>query len=245
MSRICAGSVLSENILSLLNTKTGGQVFVIGTAHVSKESAYQVRQAIREIRPQTVMLELCKKRAQELHKHRTSLRYKSNAFLDVLRERARPYVPETLLPVFNRVLPSSSEIPYGGEILVAMEEATRLKANVVLGDQDHDETMKRLDPLLKSAAQGNADVLSHSPPPPALLSMLAGNMTCSENIEGMKQRSIMRAMNAWMKQSSPDLYRVMVEERDLVLTRALKGCEGERVVGVVGIGHLDGIERNW
>ncbi|CAE8639795.1 unnamed protein product, partial [Polarella glacialis] len=39
--------------------------------------------------------------------------------------------------------------------------------------------------------------------------------------------------------------QVYVDERDVVLAHALKNAPGERVVGVVGLAHLAGIQRNW
>ena len=44
---------------------------------------------------------------------------------------------------------------------------------------------------------------------------------------------------------TPTVKQVMLDERDVVLAHALKSCEGDRVVGVVGKGHLDGIRRLW
>lgn len=42
------------------------QIFLVGTAHVSKASAEEVRQLIRAVQPQAVMLELCAGRAARL-----------------------------------------------------------------------------------------------------------------------------------------------------------------------------------
>lgn len=42
------------------------QIFLIGTAHVSSSSADEVREVIRRVRPQSVMVELCAGRARQL-----------------------------------------------------------------------------------------------------------------------------------------------------------------------------------
>lgn len=42
------------------------QVFLIGTAHVSRNSAEEVRELIRVVRPTAVMVELCESRARRL-----------------------------------------------------------------------------------------------------------------------------------------------------------------------------------
>ena len=42
------------------------QIFLVGTAHVSSNSAQEVRDVIRLVKPQTVMVELCQGRARQL-----------------------------------------------------------------------------------------------------------------------------------------------------------------------------------
>lgn len=44
----------------------GGQIFLVGTAHVSRSSAEEVRELIRVVQPTTVMVELCEQRAERL-----------------------------------------------------------------------------------------------------------------------------------------------------------------------------------
>lgn len=51
-------------------------------------------------------------------------------------------------------------------------------------------------------------------------------------------------MTDYMRKLHPGAVRVMLDERDDVLCSNLLKCEG-RVVGVVGLAHLDGIERRW
>jgi pheromone shutdown protein TraB len=42
------------------------QIFLVGTAHVSKASSEEVRDMIRLVKPQSVMVELCQQRAARL-----------------------------------------------------------------------------------------------------------------------------------------------------------------------------------
>ena len=42
------------------------QIFLVGTAHVSRSSAEEVRELIRVVQPTTVMVELCEQRAERL-----------------------------------------------------------------------------------------------------------------------------------------------------------------------------------
>ena len=51
-------SICDDAISHLRDPKTGKEIYLIGTAHISNASAQLVRTTIREIKPQTVMLEL-------------------------------------------------------------------------------------------------------------------------------------------------------------------------------------------
>ena len=50
----------------MLTTSKGARVFVIGTAHFSKESQEDVASVMRKVRPDVVVLELCKSRTNIL-----------------------------------------------------------------------------------------------------------------------------------------------------------------------------------
>ena len=66
-----------------------------------------------------------------------------------------------------------------------------------------------------------------------------------EIIEKIKDRDKVRKMTTLYKKVLPGLYNVMVHERDLFMINSLSKCAGSKVVGVVGLGHLDGIEKYW
>lgn len=83
----------------------------------------------------------------------------------------------------------------------------------------------------------------------------------AEDVERCKQKDLLAEMLAEMTGDFPTLYKVFVSERDQYLARSLRlsampieihNADGEPqgvvpsvVVGVVGIGHVDGITDNW
>lgn len=53
-------------------------------------------------------------------------------------------------------------------------------------------------------------------------------------------------MTETLRKLHPGIVRVILDERDDVLCRSLlERCEGPRVVGVVGLAHVNGIEQRW
>ncbi|XP_037701635.1 traB domain-containing protein [Choloepus didactylus] len=83
-----------------------------------------------------------------------------------------------------------------------------------------------------------------------------------DDVERCKQKDLLEQMMAEMIGEFPDLHRTIVSERDVYLTYMLRQaarrlelpraseaeprqCVPSVVVGVVGMGHVPGIEKNW
>jgi len=62
-----------------------------------------------------------------------------------------------------------------------------------------------------------------------------------ENIDRAEIRPHMKLMRDVM----PNLVHAILDERDVTMTNHLIQAKGPRVVAVVGMAHMDGIERNW
>jgi len=61
-------SPVPETMSYLRNLRNGDEVYLIGTAHISRKSADEVRSVIRSVRPDTVFLELCDTRAAAMRR---------------------------------------------------------------------------------------------------------------------------------------------------------------------------------
>ena len=61
-------SPVPETMRYLRNLRNGDEVYLIGTAHISRKSADEVRSVIRSVRPDTVFLELCDTRAAAMRR---------------------------------------------------------------------------------------------------------------------------------------------------------------------------------
>lgn len=85
-----------------------------------------------------------------------------------------------------------------------------------------------------------------------MLCILAGGMapdfssitSVEDYIESIKTREKAREMMQMVQQCMPGVLRVIRDERDEFMVKQLLRCQG-RVVGVVGLAHMDGIEERW
>ncbi|KAK3246760.1 hypothetical protein CYMTET_43722 [Cymbomonas tetramitiformis] len=61
-----ASASLPPTMAYLRHLETGCEIFLVGTAHISRKSAEEVKEVIRQVQPETVFVELCDKRAWKL-----------------------------------------------------------------------------------------------------------------------------------------------------------------------------------
>ncbi|KAL4422410.1 hypothetical protein ABPG75_008607 [Micractinium tetrahymenae] len=82
-------------------------------------------------------------------------------------------------------------------------------------------------------------------PPPGLVEfMMQQGGSVEAQVEGLKTRAMAREMSEYMRRVNPRLAKALIDERDQHMVDSLSKLEG-RVVAVVGLAHLDGIERRW
>lgn len=234
---------LCDEDVSVLMTSSNKQIVLVGTAHVSEESATLVRQVIRFVNPDTVMVELDKPRASALLR---KARARKNGETIV---RAQP---QTRGAAMYQSLDDMG-FPAGGEFVAAIEEARALNATVLLGDRDINVTLQRLREARAEVRQLRAegilsreDAVAAASALPSTLSQRGASLTAESVVElttELKQRGNARAIAAYLQKSAPPVYAAMIGERDLYMAHALRDAPGGSVVGVVGVAHLEGIER--
>ena len=64
-----------------------------------------------------------------------------------------------------------------------------------------------------------------------------------EDIEKMKQEDVLETLLADVGKSLPVLKDILIDERDQFLTHKIRNAPGDKIVAVVGAGHVPGIKR--
>lgn len=245
----CTGTAsvkqLAATATLLRNLKTGAEVYLVGTAHVSQKSAAEVRDMIKLVKPETVVMELCPTRLAKLRDSNQS----SPGFVQALFSSLglpgglqSKLVGAGLSGMYG-VLRSFGLEP-GAEFRAGIEEADRIGARIVCGDQDQRLTAQRISENLKlSDIMG---MMSSTSSLPLDLQEQFKSFTASfeDRIESLKTREAARAMSDTIRKVNPGVAAALIDERDEILAGSLLSMKG-RVVGVVGLAHLDGIEKHW
>ena len=209
------------------------EIFLIGTAHISKESVDLVRQVIAKERPDCVCVELDEKRYEALAKRKTW------ELLD-LREIIRKKQLATLL--INMILASYQKrlgdqmgVKPGTELLEAVQEAEKYGIPVALCDRDVRVTLRR---AWQSTSFWRKNYLLAS----ILTSMFEETEITEEKLRELKESDILSELLSELGQAMPELKQVLIDERDTFLAEKIKEAEGKRLVAVVGAGHVAGIK---
>lgn len=237
---------LPDTVQLLVCSSTGTKVYLVGTAHFSKESCEDVAMVIQATQPEIVMVELCKSRTNILHlDEQTILEEAQNLnmekSLEIIRSQGTVQgVMYLLLLSMSAHLTKELGMAPGGEFRRAFQEANSVPGCMVhLGDRPINITLKR---ALSALSLWQRLRLTWN--------ILTSKETITkEEVEKCKNRDLLENMLLEMAGEFPALSRVFVEERDLFLTHSLQTAAqietSQTVVGVVGIGHVPGIINNW
>ncbi|MFH1488673.1 MAG: TraB/GumN family protein [Pseudomonadota bacterium] len=211
-------------------------VTLIGTAHVSLESADLVERVIKEEKPETVCVELCESRFQAITQKK---KWQDTDLLKVIREKkASLLLLNLMLAYFQKKIGQKLGIKPGAEILRAIEAAESVEARIDLADRDIRTTLARTWRLM--GLWSKAKLLVQS-----IASFGEFDTIKAEDIEAMKTKDILETLLSEIGVSFPEIRRVLIDERDQYLACKIRTAPGRKIVAVVGAGHVPGILKHW
>jgi pheromone shutdown-related protein TraB len=212
------------------------EIALIGTAHVSRESADLVVKVIEAEKPDTVCVELCESRYKAIKQKN---RWQNTDLIKVIREKKSfLLLSNLLLTSFQKKIGQKLGIKPGEEMIRAMEAADSVGANTHLADRDIRITLSRTWRLM--GLWTKVKLLAQ-----LVTSMGEVDSLKEEDIEKMKNKDVLETLLSEIGQTLPELRRILIDERDQYLTEKIRSAPGKRIVAVVGAGHVPGIKRDW
>ncbi len=208
-------------------------IILAGTVHISKESADEVRALIAEEKPGRVCVELDEGRWQSISK---GAGWENLDIGKVLKEgRGFLLLANLALAGFQRRMGSGVESRVGEEMIAAIQAAEAEGIPYSLCDREVQVTLKRA--WSRSGLWNKAKLLAS-----LLDSAFAGEQLSQEEIEKLKEKSELDEMMSELASFLPSVKEVLIDERDRYLASRIYREKENRIVAVVGAGHLDGIE---
>lgn len=212
----------------------GKEIYLLGTAHVSRQSVDEVRRTIDEIRPDTVSVELDRNRYETLVDDSRFGRVDLLAILGA--GRAGLYLSSLLFAGFQKRIGDRLGVRPGAEMLAAVEAAQRIGAEVVFADRDVQVTLMRCYRSLGFVEKAQVLLVL------LMLPFAAGDVD-EEEVERLKKRETIGDVMTTFAEQMPSLKTPLIDERDRYLAASIVKAPGKRIVAVVGAAHVPGVER--
>ncbi|MDX2053475.1 MAG: TraB/GumN family protein [Polyangiaceae bacterium] len=226
----------SDNITRLEHQ--GREIFLIGTAHISKHSVEEVRDTILSLRPNTVCVELDQSRHDALI---DDSGWRRLDLPKAIKEQRVLFLLVSLgLSAYQKKMGDKLGVRPGAELLAAVSAAHEVSAELVLADREVQITLKRAWRGLSGKEKAQLLGLFGTPPEHEAMS---GELT-EERVEQLKDKQTMSDMLMEMTKALPGIKRPLIDERDLYLISKIRESQGARVVAVVGAGHVKGMVEN-
>ncbi|XP_023637282.1 traB domain-containing protein isoform X1 [Capsella rubella] len=231
-------------------------IWLVGTSHISPESASVVERVVRTVKPDNVAVELCRSRAGIMYTSSVGGEADQNLKSGVLSLTGTGFLGAVgrsldlggqtalalrlLLAVFSSKLSSVADRPFGDEFRAARIASEEVGAQLVLGDRPIEITLERAWNSLKWAEKLNL-VMAVTRAITSSSSISAAELKEQETEESNGSLQLYERLSF----SYPSLLLPLIHERDTYLawslkrSKAVNGCK--TVVGVIGKGHMNGV----
>jgi pheromone shutdown-related protein TraB len=210
----------------------GKKILLIGTAHISQSSVDEVKTVINQVQPDSVCIELCSSRYQAML---AKDQWKNMDIFKVIREgKSFLLFANLIMTAFQKRLGSRLGVKPGSEMFEAANVAKKLNSELVLADRDVKITLQRTWRGMKF--WGKMKVLGQ-----LLASLFIREEISKEEIEKLKESDALSEAMKMLAEQSPEMKRILIDERDQYMAEKIRQSMGKLVVAVVGAGHVKGL----
>ncbi len=210
-------------------------IYLIGTAHVSKESVQDVKKAVEIVAPDSICIELCKSRHQSIVQRD---KWKNLNIFKVIKEKKAVFLlAQLIMTSFYRKLGEQLGVEPGAEMVEGIKQSEATGAELVLADRDIEITLKRVWGYLNF--WNKMKMMSH-----LLAGFLFSEEIDDDLIEEMKNQDQLESILDTFAEAFPAVKSRLIDERDVYLAEKIRNAPGKKVVAVVGAGHVPGIQEH-
>jgi pheromone shutdown-related protein TraB len=212
----------------------GRTFFLVGTAHISRESVDLVRQIIEKERPDRVCIELDQKRMAALRqpdafaaldlKHVIRTQQLASMFLNLI------------LASYQKRLGGAVGVIPGAELLEAAKVAEARGIPISLCDRDVRVTLRR---TWATMSWWRKSYLLSS----LLVAVFERPELDEEGLRELRQQDVTTRLIEELGKEFPSIKTVLIDERDTYLAQKIRDAPGEKIVAVVGAGHRAGVRK--
>jgi pheromone shutdown-related protein TraB len=222
----------NENITRLY--LDGKEFILIGTVHVSKHSAEQVKEVIESERPDSVCIELDAQRYQTVTEGN---KWKDTDIFKILKEKkATLLLINLVISSFQKRIARQFGINAGQEMIQGIESAKAIGANLVLADRNIQITFSRI--WHSVGLWGKVRLITE-----IILSIFSNESITEEELKKLKSQDMLNSILNDFTRTFPKLKLPLIDERDQYLAQKIKEAPGNKIVAVLGAAHVPGIKE--
>ena len=222
--------------MSVENVSIGDkEIILVGTAHVSRDSVEEVRRSIEATRPDVVAVELCQRRYDVLMNPK---KWQETDIVGVIREKKASFLFANLvLAAFQKRIGEKLGVRPGQEMYEAIRLAQAGDIPVALVDRPVQITLQRT--WRKLSLKERFLLIGSS-----MAAMFETNDLDEDTIEQLKEKDVLTAVVDEIGKKAPTVKEVLLDERDAYMGRKIADLEGNRILAVVGAGHVRGLKEH-
>lgn len=214
--------------------KDGREFIIVGTAHISRQSADLVREVIEKEKPDTVCVELDDKRLKALSEKN---RWENLDLRQVIKNKQLSTLMVNLvLSSYQKKLGEKLGVTPGTELLEAVQTANENKITVELCDREVRVTLRRAWHSMNLWQKSK--FLSGG-----LAGLFEKQELTEEKLAELRSKDVLSEMMDEIGKAMPVLKKIIIDERDQYIAQKMKESSGKKIVSVVGAGHVNGIVK--
>ena len=215
-----------------IHTKDNREIVLVGTAHISQVSKELVHETIENESPDTVCVELDEGRLKSIQ---DPDRWKNTDLRDVIRKKQlATLIANLVLGSYQKRMGAQTGVKPGSELKEAVDIASQKNIPLVLADRDIKITLRRTWACTPWYRKFN--LLGG-----LFASIFDKTEISEEELQKIKEKDALNSMMQEFGKSYPEVKQVLIDERDQFLASKIKNAQGDKVVAVIGAGHMRGI----
>ncbi|MBR3251245.1 MAG: TraB/GumN family protein [Erysipelotrichaceae bacterium] len=221
-----------ENVIKL--NYQDKELYLVKTAHVSKDSVADVTRCVDEINPDAICIELDEQRYDRL---RNPDKWRETDIIDVIKKKqVGMLLVNTILASFQKRMAKSLGSNSGGEMMEGIRLSDERKIPLVLADRPIKTTFSRI----WNELDGKEKIKMLSA---IIESIFSNEEITEEDLAKLKEADALQAALSEISDQFPTIKRVLVDERDQYLCEKIRTAPGKKIVAIIGAAHSLGIEK--
>lgn len=224
---------MSENIEKI--TYKDKEIYLVKTAHVSKNSIEDVKKCIEEVNPDSICIELDKDRYEKMSNPND---WSNTDIVKIIKEKKVGFLlVNIILSSFQRRMAKNLDTNSGGEMLEGINASKEKNIPLVLADRPIKLTFSRI--------WNNLGILEKSKLLVSIISSIFDDEELSEDdLKALKEADALEASLNEVGKEFPIVKKILVDERDAYLSSKIKNAPGNKIVAIIGAAHAKGIKEN-